>query len=86
MSPTETPPARFKGAFPANMALSADGRYLYVVDQGGFAVHVIDTAAIVTGIDARGRLVEPDNFTAVVGHAATGRVPFGIGRAPDRSR
>jgi DNA-binding beta-propeller fold protein YncE len=83
LSPTEAPSARFKGAFPANLALSSDGRYLYVVDQGGFAVHVIDTAAIVTGTDARGRLVEPDNFAAVVGRAATGRVPFGIGLSAD---
>src|SRR5262249_20186559 len=45
-----TPPARrFKGTFPGNMALTHDGRYLYVVDQGSFQVFVIDTTRIVTG-------------------------------------
>ena len=29
-----TPAQRFKGAFPGNMVLSRDGRFLYVVDQG----------------------------------------------------
>src|SRR5262245_10974911 len=37
---TDAPPVqRFKGAFPGNMALSSGG-FLYVVDQGGFKVHV----------------------------------------------
>ena len=38
-----TPPRHFKGAFPGNMVLSRDGRYLYVVDQGSFQVFTIDT-------------------------------------------
>ena len=48
------PQRRFKGAFPGNMVLSHDGRYLYVVDQGGFQVHVIDIANIHTGVDDQG--------------------------------
>ena len=65
------------------MVLSRDGKLLYVVDQGSFQVFVIDTQAIVTGVDANGSVTEPDNFAAVVGHAATGRYPFGIGLSPD---
>jgi DNA-binding beta-propeller fold protein YncE len=74
-----TPVRRFKGAFPGNMALTGDGRFLYVVDQGGFKVHVIDTSLIATGVDAAGRITEPDNFAAVVGRVGVGRYPFGIG-------
>jgi DNA-binding beta-propeller fold protein YncE len=77
------PASRFKGAFPGNLALTRDGSLLYVVDQGSFAVHVIATAAIATGLDARGMIVEPDNFAAVVGRAATGRYPFGIALSRD---
>ncbi len=83
LAPATTPVLAFKGAFPGNMVLSRDGRFLYVVDQGSFQVFVIDTTAIVTGADAGGRVLEPDNFAAVVGHAATGRYPFGIGLSPD---
>src|SRR5215510_66404 len=36
------PQKRFKGAFPGNMVLSQDGRYLYIVDQGSFQIHVLD--------------------------------------------
>jgi len=39
---TDNPKQRFKGSFPGNMALSLDGRWLYVVDQGAFQVHVIE--------------------------------------------
>jgi DNA-binding beta-propeller fold protein YncE len=78
-----TPQRRFKGAFPGNMSLTSDGRHLFVVDQGSFQVHAIDTAKIQTGVDAQGRIVEPDNFAAVVGHAAVGRYPFGIALSPD---
>src|SRR5262245_42316269 len=74
-----TPVQRFKGAFPGNMALTGDGRFLYVVDQGGFKVHVIDTSLIATGVDGSGRVTEPDNFAAVIGRVAVGRYPFGIG-------
>src|SRR5262245_10639821 len=77
------PASRFKGAFPGNMSLTSDGRYLYVVDQGSFQVHVLDTSNIVTGTDAQGRIVEPDNFAAVVGHVSVGRYPFGIGLSAD---
>ena len=73
------PPAqRFKGAFPGNLVLDARGRYLYVVDQAGFAVHVVDTTRIATGLDAEGRVTEPDNFAAVVGRTAAGRYPYAI--------
>ena len=40
---TAPPALRFKGAFPGNMTLTGDGRYLYVVDQGSFQVFVVDT-------------------------------------------
>lgn len=73
-----TPLRRFKGAFPGNMALSTDGRLLYVVDQGAFHVHVIDVSKIQTGFDAQGRISEPDNFAALIGHVKVGRYPFGI--------
>jgi len=78
-----TPARHFKGAFPGNMALTSSGRFLYVVDQGGFKVHVVDTTLIATGVDALGRVLEPDNFAAVVGRADVGRYPFGIGLTTD---
>ena len=83
LDPVATPQRHFKGAFPANMALTDNGRYLYVVDQGSFQVHVIDVARIQTGSDAQGRVTEPDNFAAVVGHATVGRYPFGIALSRD---
>src|SRR6185503_1673847 len=76
LAPATTPALRFKGAFPGNLALTRNGRWLYVVDQGAFAVHVIDTAAIATGTDADGKILEPDNLAAIAGRAATGRYPF----------
>ena len=54
-----TPQLHFKGAFPGNMAITGDGRYLYVVDQGGFQVHVID---VVQDSD-RGRCAGADHRT-----------------------
>ncbi len=36
----------FRGSFPAAMALTVTGKYLYVLDQAAFAVHVIDTAKL----------------------------------------
>jgi DNA-binding beta-propeller fold protein YncE len=83
LAPAAPPANHFKGAFPGNMTLSKDGRYLYVVDQGSFQLFTIDTRAIVTGADAAGNVIEPDNFAAIVAHTATGRYPFGIGLAPD---
>ena len=83
LSVTTSPQLRFKGAFPGNMALSSSGRFLYVVDQGGFKVHVIDTSLIKTGVDGLGRVTEPDNFAAVIGRAPVGRYPFGIGLTAD---
>jgi YVTN family beta-propeller protein len=74
------------GAFATRMALTRDGKTLYVLDQAGFAVQVIDTARIQTGTDESGAIVEPDNFDAVVGRAATGRYPFGIALSPDDQR
>src|SRR5262249_47426334 len=76
LSPTATPALRFKGAFPGNLALSRNGRYLYVVDQAGFQVHVLDTTQISTGVDGSGRVIEPDNFTAVIGRTRVGRYPY----------
>lgn len=66
------PTSPFKGTFPGNMALSHDGRYLYVVDQGSFMVHVIDTSLIQTGVDAGDLIIEPDNYHGGIG-AAQGR-------------
>ena len=80
---TDNPKQRFKGSFPGNMALSLDGRWLYVVDQGAFQVHVIDTTKIVTGTDASNRITEPDNFGAVAGRTKVGRYPFGINLSED---
>lgn len=77
------PTERFKGVFAGNMVRSKDGRYLYVVDQAGFKVHVVDTAKIVTGIDGSGALVEPDNFAAVAGSVQVGRYPYGIAVSQD---
>src|SRR5262245_504292 len=81
-----TPQLRFKGAFPGNMVLTSDGRFLYVVDQGSFQVHVIDTSKVDTGVDAQGALTEPDNFAAVIGHVKVGRYPFGIALSSDERR
>jgi len=83
LSPTADPAKRFKGAFPGNMALTRDGKNLYVVDQGSFQVFAIDTTKIVTGVDAGGNVVEPDNFAAVVGKTKVGRYPFGISLSSD---
>ena len=86
LSVIATPRQRFKGAFPGNMALTRDGRYLYVVDQGGFQVHIVDVSRIQTGVDGQGRVLEPDNFTAVAGSVPVGRYPFGITLSPDDRR
>src|SRR5262245_50224682 len=51
-----TPTQRFKGAYPGNMALTRDGRYLFVVDQGSFQVHVIDTTKIAIGLNGAGQV------------------------------
>jgi len=74
----KTPVQRFKGAFPGRLVVSGDGRYLYVVDQAGFQVHIVDTTLVATGTDAAGNVQEPDNFSAVVGRVPVGRFPFGI--------
>ena len=80
------PATAFKGAYTGRLALSSDGRYLYVTDQGSFQVFVIDTTKIVTGVDAAGNLSEPDNFAATVGAAKVGRYPFGIALSSDNKR
>jgi YVTN family beta-propeller protein len=80
------PQQAFRGTFPGNMALTNDGRYLYVVDQGAFKVFVIDLSEVQTGIDAQGRVIEPDNFDAVVGQATVGRYPFGIALSRDNRK
>ncbi len=83
LSPSMGPSTRFKGAFPGNMELTRDGRFLYVVDQGSFSVHAVDTARIATGVDAAGNILEPNNLAAVVSRTQVGRYPFGIGLSPD---
>jgi DNA-binding beta-propeller fold protein YncE len=86
MSPANGPVTRFKGTFPGRIAITSDGRYLYVTDQGGFQVLVVDTTKIVAGIDSQGNLLEPDNFAATVGSVKVGRYPFGIALSPDNRR
>jgi DNA-binding beta-propeller fold protein YncE len=83
LAPAAPPTQRFKGAFLGNLVLTGDGRWLYVVDQASFAVHVVETSRIATGVDAAGKVLEPDNFAAVAGHAEVGRYPFGIALSPD---
>src|SRR5262245_7871171 len=83
LSPTATPARRFKGAFPANMVITRDGRTLYVVDQAGFQVFAIDPSRIAVGVDAGGAVVEPDNFAAVIARTRVGRYPFGVALSPD---
>jgi hypothetical protein len=66
INPQNTPPGRFRGTFPGAMALGPDGRFLYVVDQGGFQTHTIDTTKIDVvnhGIGA----ADPNNFATVAG-------------------
>ncbi len=75
---TSDPAGRFQGTFPGNMVLAPDGRYLYVVDQGSFGVFVIDTANIVTGVNASNQLTQPNNFAAVAGRIAAGRYPYAL--------
>jgi DNA-binding beta-propeller fold protein YncE len=81
---TQNPPGRFKGVFAG--ALTYDGRYIYVVDQAGFQVHVIDTTKIVTGVNSSNQVIEPNNFAAVVGNVTVGRYPYGIGLSPDHKK
>jgi DNA-binding beta-propeller fold protein YncE len=83
MNPVNNPSGRFKGTFPGNLVLDPGGRYLYVVDQGSFDVFVLDTTAIATGLDASAHIVEPNNFSAVVGRAKAGRYPYALAIPPD---
>src|SRR5262245_5352322 len=84
MIPANNPSGRFKGTYPGNLTLGGPGgRYLYVVGQGSFNVFVVDTAAIVTGVNASGAIIEPNNFAAVVGKAQGGRYPYGITATTD---
>ncbi len=50
LAATTAPAKHFKGTFPGNLVLSRDGKFLYVVDQGAFQVHVVDTTKVVTGL------------------------------------
>jgi DNA-binding beta-propeller fold protein YncE len=86
MNPVTGPATRFKGTFPGRIAISKDGRYLYVTDQGGFQVFAVDTTKIITGVDAQGNLLEPDNFIATVGSVKVGRYPFGIALSSDNRK
>ncbi len=71
-----------KAAFPGKMRLSPDGRWLYVVDQGAFKLHVIDTSKLVTG-QPGAPISEPDNFAAVVNSVDTGWYPYAVNLSPD---
>jgi DNA-binding beta-propeller fold protein YncE len=92
LNPAQDPGGNFlRGTYPGRMTLSPNGRYLYVVDQGGFQVFAIDTTKIVTGTTTNGCtgpycIVEPNNFGAVVGTAKVGRYPFGIAISADGKR
>lgn len=80
----ETPPPNsFNGAYPGQLTVSPDGRYVYVVDQASFKVHVIDTTKIETGVNSSGDILHPDNFDAVAASVKVGRYPFGIKLAAD---
>jgi DNA-binding beta-propeller fold protein YncE len=84
MNPATNPSGRFRGTYPGNLTLGGPGgRYLYVVEQGSFNVFVVDTQAIVTGVNASGAIIEPNNFAAVVGQAKGGRYPYGIAASND---
>lgn len=83
LAPAVDPVRRWKGAFPGNLVVSADGRFVYVVDQASFAVHAIDTTRIEIGTNLAGEIREPDNFAAVIGRVTVGHYPFGIAPAPD---
>jgi hypothetical protein len=85
LDPAADPVNHFKGAFPGNLLVTSEG-FLYVVDQAGFQVHVVDTSRIQTGVDAAGAIVEPNNFSAVVNQVKVGRYPFGIGLSADGKR
>jgi len=80
---TNNPGGRFKGAYPGNLAISREGRFLYAVDQAGFHLHVIDSTKITFGTNASNQITEPNNFQAVVGHVSTGRYPYGVALSPD---
>ena len=86
LSITGGPANYFKGTYPGRMALSSDGKYLYVTDQGAFQVLVVDTTQIATGLDSSGNIAQPDNFPAVVGAVKVGRYPFGIALSSDNQR
>jgi DNA-binding beta-propeller fold protein YncE len=85
LSVRKPPRPSFRGAYPGAMVLGG-GRYLYVVDQAAFQVHVVDLEAVVTEPAAAGTLREPNNFAAVVGHAEAGRYPLGIAVSDDGRR
>ena len=85
MSPT-APSPRFKGTFPGKSALSPDGQFLYVVDQGGFKVHVLDTRGIATGVDGSGNILDPNNFGAVKAAIPVGRYPYDVALSSDGKR
>jgi DNA-binding beta-propeller fold protein YncE len=86
LSVTAGPANYFKGTYPGRMALSSDGKYLYITDQGAFQVLVVDTTKIATGLDSSGNIAQPDNFAAVVGAVKVGRYPFGIALSSDNHR
>ncbi len=73
----------FKGTYPGKLVVSRNGKYVYVTDQAGCQVFVIDTTQIVTGVDSSSKLTEPNNFAAVISSAKVGRYPFGIALSSD---
>ena len=85
-TPPATSSAASAAASPAPWPSPATGKYLYVVDQGNFSVHVIDTAKIARASTPTERIIEMNNFPAVVGNVRVGRYPFGITLAPDDSK
>src|SRR5262245_8615506 len=80
---TANPGGRFKGAFPGNLAISGDGKFLYAVDQAAFQLHMIDTTKIAVGVNNANQITEPNNFSAVLGNVPTGRYPYGVTLSSD---
>ena len=78
---------RFKGGFPGNMALTASGRTSVRRRSGQLQASTSSTPPrSQTGVDAQGRIVEPDNSRPSSARVKVGRYPFGITLSPRRPR
>ena len=78
------PARRFKGAFPGNMALTSDGRFLYVVDQGELPGARDRRAQDRRPASMRrARSPSPTTLRRSSRRVEVGRYPFGIALSPD---